>query len=155
MITVRIKVEPYLAAYMYARYQTQMTPAGIALHLPPREPLYHTIHQLTVPFPTGHLHREVGNLHLVLPDPHYGKNPETYNYLGEESIKILRGKMDEQMRMELYDYMLTQHFRLHWSFKMALETFVDAHGMEDLIEETTLMRAFQRWREKGRNKKNG
>lgn len=148
MTTVRIQVKEHLAAYMYARYETQQTPAGIALKLPSREVLYHVIHQLTVPYPANRPRREQGNLHLCLPDPHYGKNPDTYNYLGEESTTLLERKIDEQMKTELYDYLLTQYFRHHREFKMSLETFVDTHGMTDFVNERSLMRGFQRWRKK-------
>ena len=76
MVTVRFEIKPYLAAYMYARYGTPPP-----IRLSPLEPLYHTLHFFTVPYPTNlPYQRETGNIVFVLPDPRDGKNPEKYNY---------------------------------------------------------------------------
>ena len=142
MVTVRFEIKPYLAAYMYARYGTPPP-----IRLSSLEPLYHTLHFFTVPHPANlPYQRETGNILFVLPDPREGKNPEKYNYLGYENIRKIEQKIELQMKIELYDYMLENRFKRHITYKLALEEFVDKYEMTELISEETLMRGFQRWR---------
>lgn len=148
MVTVRFEIKPYLAAYMYARYGTP------PIRLSALEPLYHTLHFFTVPHPANlPYQRETGNILFVLPAPRDGKNPEKYNYLGNENIRKIEQKIELQMKMELYDYMLENRFKRHITYKLALEEFVDKYEMTELIPEETLMRGFQRWRKKRKSSK--
>lgn len=146
---VRFQVKPYLAAYMRARYG-EGTPTNTPIRLTHTEPLYSTLHRVTVPYPAHSPHRETGNLCMVVPQPRYGKDPSRYNYVGAAGAQILERQIETQMRAELFDYLMAQHYRKGWELKKALETFIDEHGMEDLVEESTLMRAYQRWRAKRR-----
>ena len=86
MVTTTIYVKPYLAAYMYVRYQNSVVTELNAIRLKSIENLYHVIKNLTVKRPRDVSWRETGNLTLIIPDPRYGKEPETYNYLGHNSV---------------------------------------------------------------------
>jgi hypothetical protein len=92
-----------------------------------------------------------GNKLFSLPHPRYGKNPNIYNYYrsrkrtcyrkrnrsGTESrtLRIPSGKINTATVSCSKD---------PW------ETFVEHYNMVELVEEESLMRAFQRWRKDGK-----
>ena len=86
MVITTINVKSYLAAYMYVRYQKDVLSEFNAIRLKSTENLYHVIKNLTVRRPQNVSWKENGNFTLVIPDPRYGKDPESYNYLGHDSI---------------------------------------------------------------------
>ena len=94
MVTTTIYVKPYLAAYMYVRYQNSVVTEFNAIRLKSIENLYHVIKNLTAKRPRNVSWRETGNLTLIIPDPRYGKDPETYNYLGHDSIIIIEEEIE-------------------------------------------------------------
>ena len=102
MVTVTINIKPYLAGYMYVRYRQSLEPDPenqshssspspssskrlIPIHLSHITPVYHFLHQLSVPHPQNTSWKEIGNICFVLPKPRNGKNPEVYNYIGNDS----------------------------------------------------------------------
>ena len=75
MVTVRFEIKPYLAAYMYARYGTPPP-----IRLSPLEPLYHTLHFFTVPYPTNlPYQRACMSIVFVLHKPREAKNRDEEN----------------------------------------------------------------------------
>lgn len=46
MVTVTFSIKPHLAAYMYVRFKNHI---HSAIHLPDTHPIYHFLHQLSVP----------------------------------------------------------------------------------------------------------
>ena len=142
MVTVTIAIKPYLARYMYVRYGQSSLP----IRLPHTAPIYHMLHQLSVPHPANAAWRETGNICFVLPDPRNGKNPEMYNYIGKDSALIIEEEIEVEMRMELYETLLQSKFKHGVQYKKTMHRFVEKYKMEELVEEETLMRAFQRWR---------
>lgn len=154
MVTITVTIKPYLAKYMYVRYgqcvesqengSSPQKPVPIRLtHL---TPLYHLLHQLTVPHPRGVSWKETGNICFVLPSPRYGKAPETYNYIGQDSLLLIEKEIETQMKAELYSFLLDNKFTNGMMYKKSMHRFVEHYGMEELVQEETLMRAFQRWR---------
>ena len=147
MITTTIDVKPYLAAYMYVRYQSDVVPEFNAIKLKSIDTLYHVIKNLTVKRPKNVSWRETGNLTFVLPDPRYGKNPETYNYLGYDSIVIIEEEIETMLKTELHSMMLRNKFRNGIMYKKSLLLFMEKYHIEDKHEDA-LMKAFQRWKKK-------
>lgn len=143
MITATIEVKPHLAAYLYVRYQ-KCVKSG-AIQLPSTTTLYHKIQELTVRRPSNVSWRETGNLTFVLPDPRHGKNPETYNYLGQESVQILEREIDTLLKMDLYSYLLEEKFQRGVMYKKSLIAFMEKYRIAD-TNESGLMKAFQRWK---------
>ncbi len=134
MITVTFQIKPYLAAYMYVRYKNHLdvppdhfSSSPSAIHLLDTQPLYHFLHQLSIPHPPNASWHETGNITFTLPHPRNGKNPNVYNYIGHDSALII---------------------------EKAMETFVAHYNMVELVEEESLMRAFQRWRKIVKEEKN-
>ncbi len=90
MVTVTFSIKPYLAAYMYVRFKNHIdSPPNVPLsssshspiHLLDTQPIYHFLHQLSVPHPPNVSWHETGNITFSLPHPRYGKNPNIYNYI--------------------------------------------------------------------------
>lgn len=168
MVTVTITIKPYLARYMYVRYAQSLEPESesrsspsspassrkpIPIHLSHITPIYHFLHQLSVPHPLKASWKETGNITFVLPNPNYGKNPETYNYIGKESAFIIEKEIETEMKTELYSFLLDNKFNKGMMFKKSMTLFIEHYNMEELVEEETLMKAFQRWRKKIKEEK--
>lgn len=161
MVTVTITIKPYLARYMYARYVQSLEPESesrsspsspsssrkpVPIHLSHITPIYHFLHQLSVPHPPKVSWKETGNITFVLPNQNYGKNPEVYNYIGQDSTLIIEKEIEVEMKAELYGFLLENKFKNGIMFKRSMEAFVEHYNMEGTVEEDSLMRAFQRWR---------
>ena len=157
MVTVTFAIKPYLARYMYVRYgqslelQSYNTPPSrlpIPIHLSHLTPIYHFLHQLSVPHPQGVSWKETGNITFVLPSPRQGKNPEIYNYFGQDSIFIIEKEIEVEMKAELYSFLLENKFKNGVMYIKSMHEFVVKYDMEESVEEESLMRGFQRWRKK-------
>jgi hypothetical protein len=90
--------------------------------------------------------KETGNITFVLPNPAYGKNPETYNYIGHDSTLIIEKEIETEMKAELYSFLLDNKFNKGMMFKKSMALFVEHYEMVELVQEESLMKAFQRWR---------
>ena len=169
MVTVTITIKPYLARYMYVRYaqslehesESRPSPSSsaslrkpIPIHLSHITPIYHFLYQLSVPHPSKVSWKETGNITFVLPNPAYGKNPETYNYIGHDSTLIIEKEIETEMKAELYSFLLDNKFNKGMMFKKSMALFVEHYEMEEVMQEETLMRAFQRWRKMMKEEKN-
>ena len=78
-----------------------------------------------------------------------GTNPKktnVYNYIGHDSALIIEKAMEVEMKAELYEFLLENKYCHGIMFKKSMETFVAHYNMVELVEEESLMRAFQRWR---------
>ena len=96
MVTVTFQIKPYLAAYMYMRYKNHLdvppdrsSSSLSAIHLLDTQPIYHFLHQLSIPHPPNVSWHETGNITFTLPHPRNGKNPNVYNYIGPVSYTHL------------------------------------------------------------------
>lgn len=157
MVTVTFAIKPYLARYMYVRYgqslelQSHNNPTSrlpIPIHLSHLTPIYHFLHQLSVPHPQGVSWKETGNICFVLPSPRQGKNPEIYNYFGQDSIFIIEKEIEVEMKAELYSFLLENKFKNGVMYIKSMHEFVVRYDMVESVEEESLMRGFQRWRKK-------
>ena len=152
MVTTTIYVKPYLAAYMYVRYQNSVVTELNAIRLKSIENLYHVIKNLTVKRPRDVSWRETGNLTLIIPTPRYGKEPETYNYLGHNSVIIIEEEIETMLKTELHSIMLRNKFRNGIMYKKSLLLFMDKYNIDDRHEDA-LMKSFQRWKKRVKKKK--
>ena len=118
------------------------------------QPIYHFLHQLSIPHPPNASWHETGNITFTLPHPRNGKNPNVYNYIGHNSALIIEKAMEVEMRAELYEFLLENKYCHGIMFKKSMETFVEHYNMVGLVEEESLMRAFQRWRKMMKEEKN-
>ena len=137
MVTVTFAIKPYLARYMYVRYGQSLElqshnipPSRLPIHLSHLTPIYHFLHQLSVP------------------SPRQGKNPEVYNYFGQDSIFIIEKEIEVEMKAELYSFLLENKFKNGVMYIKSMHEFVVKYDMAESVEEESLMRGFQRWRKK-------
>ncbi|MBD3589608.1 hypothetical protein [Bacteroides sp. GM023] len=161
MVTVTFAIKPYLARYMYVRYGQCLeikfqgnahSQLPIPIHLSHLTPVYHFLHQLSIPHPQDVSWKESGNICFVLPKPRNGKNPEVYNYFGQDSIFLIEKEIEVEMRAELYSFLLENKFKNGVMYKKSMEQFVIHYNMVEIVEEESLMRTFQRWRKKMKEK---
>ena len=155
MVTVTFAIKPYLARYMYVRYGQSLElqshnipPSRLPIHLSHLTPIYHFLHQLSVPHPQGVSWKETGNITFVLPSPRQGKNPEVYNYFGQDSIFIIEKEIEVEMKAELYSFLLENKFKNGVMYIKSMHEFVVKYDMAESVEEESLMRGFPRWRKK-------
>ncbi len=107
MVTVTFQIKPYLAAYMYVRYKNHLdvppdrfSSSLSAIHLLDTQPIYHFLHQLSIPHPPNASWHEIGNITFTLPHPRNGKNPNVYNYIGHDSALIIEKAMNYNKKIE-------------------------------------------------------
>lgn len=158
METITIEVKPYMAAYLYVRYGQCVEPFGYdcplpqPIRLPHGGKLYRTLYEETLPQP-GRLRKENGNVTFVLPHPHAGKNPATYNYLGHKGVAELQAAIRHQIKMELFDFLVERKYNEGATYKYSLHEFMQKYGMEDLLSEESMLRLFYEWRRKQKRMK--
>ena len=89
MVTVTFQIKPYLAAYMYMRYKNHLdvppdrSSSSLSANLLlDTQPIYHFLHQLSIPHPPNASWHETGNITFTLPHPRNGKTPKVKYYKG-------------------------------------------------------------------------
>ena len=116
-----------------------------AIRFTKNQNLYSCLLQLTTPRPKGVSWRDQGNITFSLPCPSVGKDPRTYNYLGEEAVKILEQEINYEMRMDYYRFLRRNKFKNGMMFTRATELYLEEHGMMELIPEETLLKSYFLW----------
>ncbi len=146
MVTIRIYIKPYLAAYLKAHY-TYCTVDGV-IRFSKNQNLYSCLLKLTVPRPKGVSWKEEGNVTLALPCPAVGKDPRTYNYLSAESREKFEKEVNYEMRMDYYGFLRKCKFTKGMMYTRATEIYLEEHHMTGLIPEETLIKSFYLWLKK-------
>lgn len=141
MTTTKINLPSHLCEYLRGKY-ADFTDGPV--RLPDHLDLYHVIFDLLERRPAD---RPVdhGNLELVLPCRSVGKRPETYNYLGVRSQRILARKIETMMWAEVHDTLDTLKHRDGVDYKDAVHLFICRYGIESLSEDAFL-KNYYRWR---------
>ena len=93
------------------------------------------IKNLTVRHPQNVSWKENGNFTLVIPDPRYEKDPETYKYLGHDSIVIIEEEIEIMLKTELHSMMQKYHI--------------------DEKHEDTFMKSFQKYKKRVEEERKG
>lgn len=147
MITTRIDIKEHLAEYVRGKYN-HCDPGPV--FLPDREDLYHTLFDLLEKRPiSSQLDR--GNLELGLPDRRIGKSPETYNYLGARSCRIISQKIEAQFWAEIHDLIDENKHMYGIQYIETVAYFMRKYGIQS-ISEDALLKNYYRWRDKVRKK---
>ena len=84
MITTQIEITPYLAEYIYGKYNNGDSDEPVSI--PDSEDLYHIIWDYMVKRPVNVSPIDKGNLILKLPSRRIGKDPAVYNYLSARAV---------------------------------------------------------------------
>lgn len=147
MTTTRISVPPFIAEYMTGKYGSF---SHSPIRLPDSTDLYHVIYDLLEKRPVD-APADRGNLELVLPERSVGKRPETYNYLGLRSQKLLSSRMEVMMWADAHDFIDEQKHQNGVDYKDSVILFRSRYGIESLSEDA-FIKNYYRWRGKVRKK---
>jgi len=141
MITTRIEVKPHIKEYLLGKFcGHEESP----VKFPDKLDVYHTIWDLTEKRPVN-CSPDSGNLEIVLPDRREGKSPETYNYLGRRSHKIIGRKIENLFLSELHDMLTEEKHRYGITYIDSIFNFMKKYGITSISEET-LWKDYYRWK---------
>lgn len=143
MTTTRINLPPHLCEYLRGKYGDF---AEKPIRLPDHTDIYHIIFDLLERRPVSQP-VDRGNLELVLPERSVGKRPETYNYLGVRSQRIIVRKIETMMWAEVHDHIDRMKHCEGMDYKDAVHLFICRYGIESLSEDAFL-KNYYRWRGK-------
>lgn len=147
MVTTRIEVKEHLAEYIQGKYN-DCTHGPVSF--PDKCDFYHVIYDLLEKRPVRSL-PDKGNLELVIPDRRIGKSPETYNYLGIRSCRILSQKIEISFWAELHTLMDENKHIYGIQYIESVAYFMRKYGIQS-ISEDALLKNYYRWRDNVRKK---
>jgi hypothetical protein len=146
MVTTRIQIKPHLKEYISGKYNEF---SDRQVTFPDNLDIYHMIFNLTEKRPRG-CPLDFGNLEIILPDRYGAKHPETYNYLGVRSQKIIERKIEVMFWADFREYVDFEHQTRGIPYIEAICTFIRKYGIRS-ISEDALQKNYYRWRKKVRN----
>ena len=147
MTTTRISVPPFIAEYILGKYGSF---SKSPVRLPDSTDLYHVIYDLLEKRPVD-APADRGNLELILPERSCGKRPETYNYLGQRSQRMLSERMEVMMWADAHSFIDEQKHQHGVDYKDSVIQFCTRYGIESLSEDA-FIKNYYRWRGKVRKK---
>lgn len=147
MITTKIEVPPHLKEYLIGKFcNLQDSP----IRFPDKTDIYHFVYDLLERRPAN-IPVDHGNLEIILPERSIGKNPETYNYLGQRSQLILIRKINLMFWSEVHDYLDQQKHMYGIEYINGIHNFITMYGI-DSISEDAFKKNYYRWRASIRRK---
>jgi len=148
MVTTRIQIKQHLHEYVAGKYNGF---SGKPVRFPDNLDIYHTIFNLTEKRPAD-CQVDTGNLEIVLPDRYGAKHPETYNYLGIRSQKIIERKLEIMFWADFREYIDFEYHNNGTPFIESICFFMHKYGIESITEDA-LQKNYYRWRKRVRNPK--
>lgn len=140
MITTKIDVPEHLKEYLIGKFcDMQDSP----IRFPDKTDIYHFIYDLLERRPANLV--DSGNLEIILPERSVGKNPQTFNYLGQRSRKILTRKIALMFWSEVHDFLDEQKHRYGIEYINGVHAFMTKYGIES-ISEDAFLKNYYRWR---------
>ncbi|HCC51473.1 MAG TPA: hypothetical protein DEQ30_04955 [Porphyromonadaceae bacterium] len=142
MITTKITIKPHLKEYVIGKF------AGCIdgpVRFDDKTDIYYTIWDLTEKRPVNCL-PDKGNLEIVLPVRREGKPPETYNYLGIRSHRIIERKIENIFFAELHDMLTEEKHRYGITYIEAIYSFTKKYNISS-ISEDGLKKDYYRWKD--------
>lgn len=93
-----------------------------------------------------------GNVCLGLPDRRAGKDPATYNYLGERSVAFIEKRVETMFFAELRAELDTNKQQHGINYLDTVYWFINKYKIESITADA-LLKDFYRWREVIRQRK--
>jgi hypothetical protein len=145
MITTKINIKQHLAEYCYGKFSG--CDKNKPVQFPDRMNIYHVVWNLLEVCPKTGPIRD-GNLEIVLPSrsDEFGKDPRSYNYIGERSIPKLNRFIENIFYTELYDLLTENKLRYGIFFSETLFEFQKKYSITTINEET-LWKGYYRWKQ--------
>ncbi len=147
MVTTRISLPPHLREYVRGRFANF---SDGAVRFPDSLDIYHILFDLLEKRPSN-CPVDSGNLEIILPERSVGKRPESYNYLGVRSQRIIARKIETMMWAEVHDLLDVMKHEEGVDYKDSVHLFICRYGIESLSEDAFL-KNYYRWRGKVRRK---
>lgn len=147
MVTTKVDIKEHLAEYIQGKYNECMSGP---VSFPDKSDLYHIIYDLLEKRPVCS-HSDKGNLELVIPDRRFGKSPETYNYLGVRSCRIISQKIEILFWAELHSLIDENKHQYGIQYIETVAYFMRKYGIQAITEDA-LLKNYYRWRDKVRKK---
>lgn len=151
MITTKIQVDQYLAEWLKAKYYD--TKVG-AVRFPPSTDIYEKIYDVMIARPSSVSPVDSGNLEICLPDKRdgnysFGKNPEKYNYISAQGVRILSKRLRAMFWAEVHEVM-DENKHLHGiDYKDTAYMIARRYDLKG-ISDDGLLKNYQRWKDKMR-----
>ena len=150
MITTSIAIEPFLAEYIYGKYNNG---ASEPVKIPDSSDLYHIVWEYMMKRPKDVSPIDEGNLLIALPDRRVGKDPLVYNYLSKRAGKGIEKFIKNMFNQELHDTLMDNDKRGHFLDNVdVVYRFLSQYGIESITPDA-LLKNFYRYREALRQKK--
>ncbi|OJU34447.1 MAG: hypothetical protein BGN96_13900 [Bacteroidales bacterium 45-6] len=149
MVTIRLHIKNHLAEYLNGKYYHR--DKGCVC-IPDHLDLYHKIWDLLLKRPDNCPPERFGNIILGLPDRRIGKDPATYNYLGERSIRLIERSIEILFFRELHEQLDFNKRELNIQYQDTVFLFKAKYGIESLTDDA-LIKDFYRYRELIRQRK--
>lgn len=143
MLPLPISIEPYLAEYYTAKYgKGDSEPIRIS----DKSDLYHIIWQVMEKRPSNIPPVCHGNLVIMLPERRCGKDPLTYNYIGQRGLQLIEKRIRMEFNNDFHEYMERneQHGR-RLEIGDAIMMFMSKYELTS-ISEDALKKNYYRWR---------
>ena len=147
MVTTKITISPYLCEYIIGKYNNH---DHGPVQFPDNLDIYHAIDDLLERRPAN-VGVDTGNLEIFLPEKHFGKNRDSFNYMGVRSAKIIEQKILVKFWSELHDLLDEQKHMYGIEYINTVYFFLRKYDITS-IPEDTILKNYQRWREKTRKK---
>lgn len=151
-----IKIEPYLAEYVIAKYGTN-TEKGL-VNIPYNTDLYHCIWENMSRQRTNQSMPEDGNLRILLPCRRAGqgtpwKDPAYYNYLSTTAAKEIENQIRRMFNFELHRVLLeNEEFGRQRRNLDVIYDFIRTYQLKS-ISSDALLKNYYRFRNRLRPKK--
>lgn len=149
MVITHINIKKHLAEYLNGKY---FNPEEVCVCLPDNLDLYHTIWDFMVKRPIDCPVDQPGNVALGLPDRRVGKDPATYNYLGERSVTFLEKRIETMFFAEMRSELDINKQQYGINYLDTVYWFINKYKIESITGDA-LLKDFYRWRDVVRKKK--
>lgn len=149
MITTSLQIQPYLAEYIYGKYNNG---AIEPVKIPDSSDLYFIIWEYMMRRPKDISPIDEGNLIIVLPERRSGKNPLVFNYLSKRAAHAIEAFIKRMFNQELHDNMMDNERRGRYLDNIdVVYRFLCQYGIESITSDA-LLKNFYRYREALRQK---
>jgi hypothetical protein len=144
MITTSINIEPYLAEYMYGKYNNG---SEEAFRIPDNTDLYHIIWTLMAKRQKNQSPIDEGNLTFILPERRIGKDPRVFNFLSPNSVRIIEKEIRRMFNLELHQMLEENKVIVNRKYNIEVIHKFMCSFCIDSISEDALLKNYYRWRE--------
>lgn len=144
MNTITIDLKPHLSEYIRMKYSWPHR-AEVVL-VPWRSELYQLMVDRVAKSPRPKAaYVNTGNTTFRLPNQPYGKQSKTYDWMSQESVKIIERWIEVMMWSEFHQFVENRIHIHHYPLNRSVYFFISMYGITSLSEDA-FIKNYQRWR---------